>query len=71
MRRLPANTKTLIIRKLKELARDPCAMRNVRKLSNHPGYRLRVGDWRIVYRIEDNPDRIAVINIAPRGGVYK
>jgi mRNA interferase RelE/StbE len=71
MRRLPADTKALIATRLNELAQDPYAMRNVKKLTNRPGYRLRVGDWRILYSIEGDPSRIIVIDIAPRGGVYR
>ena len=33
-------------------------------------YRLRVGDWRVLYSFVDS-DTIAVEKIAPRGQVYK
>lgn len=33
-------------------------------------YRLRVGDWRILFSYSDN-DTIIIEKIAPRGGVYK
>ena len=46
--------------KLSLLAIDPLAPnRNVKKLSNHPGYRLRFGDWRIVYTIRESALLIA------------
>lgn len=35
------------------------------------GYRLRVGDWRVIYHIDDKVLKILVIKIASRGGVYK
>lgn len=34
-------------------------------------YRIRVGDWRIVYAIEDDVLLVLVITIKPRGEVYK
>lgn len=34
-------------------------------------YRLRVGDWRIIYTIEDDQLIVLVIRIAPRGDAYK
>jgi mRNA interferase RelE/StbE len=34
-------------------------------------WRVRVGDWRIVYRIEDGRLVVMVITVAPRGGVYR
>jgi mRNA interferase RelE/StbE len=71
LRAMPAPTARLIRTKLDELARDPRAMRNVKKLTDHPGYRLRVGDWRVVYLLREHELIIVVVKIAPRGGVYK
>lgn len=34
-------------------------------------YRLRVGDYRIVFAVLRESQTIAVVNIAPRGDVYK
>ncbi|MCX7288549.1 MAG: type II toxin-antitoxin system RelE/ParE family toxin [Rhodobacterales bacterium] len=33
-------------------------------------WRIRVGDWRIVYRIEDGRLVVVVVRVAPRSGVY-
>jgi mRNA-degrading endonuclease RelE of RelBE toxin-antitoxin system len=63
-------TKALIASKLKELAQDPYAIRNVKKLANRLGYRLGIGDWRVLYSSEVDASRIVGIDIAPRGGVY-
>jgi mRNA interferase RelE/StbE len=58
--------------KIESLAEDPTAPNNnVRKLTNHPGYRLRVGDWRVVYTILEQALLIAIVRIAPRGDVYQ
>ncbi len=35
------------------------------------GYRLRVGDWRVVYTLEEARLIIAVVDIGSRGGIYK
>jgi mRNA interferase RelE/StbE len=42
---------------------------NIKKLQGKDGYRVRVGDYRILFDIEN--DRIDVFKIAPRGDVYK
>lgn len=43
----------LIREKLQQLASDPYAPNsNIKKLQNRPGYRLRVGDWRIIYEVQ-------------------
>jgi mRNA interferase RelE/StbE len=34
-------------------------------------YRIRVGDWRIVYTIEDDQLIVLVVEISPRGAVYR
>ena len=68
---MPRNNAVLIANKIKELASGPKKMRNIKKLTNHPGYRLRVGDWRVVYTINENELLIHVINIKTRGEVYK
>jgi len=58
--------------KIEALAADPMAPNNnVKKLTNHTGYRLRVGDWRVVYTIHEQALLIAVVRIAPRGDVYQ
>ncbi len=68
---MPRTSALLIVEKFNALAIDPWAPNNnVKKLSNHPGYRLRVGDWRVVYLIREQTLLIAVVRIAPRGGAY-
>lgn len=71
LRRLPRNLAQEIAKKIKELAKNPSEMRNVKQLTNHPGYRLRVGDWRVIYTIHDDELLIHVVNIKTRGEAYK
>jgi mRNA interferase RelE/StbE len=71
LRRMARNNALIIANKIKELASNPNTMRNVKKLTDHPGYRLRVGDWRIVYTVNNNELMIHVISIKTRGEVYK
>lgn len=69
---MPRNAARLLMEKIETLAADPMAPNNnVKKLTNHPGYRLRVGDWRVVYTIHEQALLIAVVRIAPRGDVYQ
>jgi len=72
LRRMPRNTAELIRAKIDGLARDPHAPNNnVRKLTGRPGWRLRVGDWRVIYDLDDALRVLAVERIAPRGGAYE
>lgn len=69
---MPRNAARLVMEKIEALAADPMAPNNnVKKLTNHPGYRLRVGDWRVVYMIHEQALLIAIVRIAPRGKVYQ
>jgi mRNA interferase RelE/StbE len=43
----------------------------VNKLTEHPGFRLRVRDWRVLYLVDRDRIVIQVIRIAPRGGAYQ
>jgi mRNA interferase RelE/StbE len=69
--RMPREQALRIRRKLDELARHPYDAPKVKKLTEHPGFRLRVGEWRVVYLLIEERLVIHVIRIAPRGEVYK
>ena len=72
LRRMPQNMARLIRSKIDRLAQDPYAPNNnVKKLVGRPGYRLRVGDWRVIYDLDHGLRILAVERIAPRGGAYE
>jgi len=67
---LPRNLRDAMIEKIQALALDPASQaNNIKKLKGEGGCRLRVGDWRVFYRIGD--DTITVLDIQPRGSAYK
>lgn len=42
------------------------------KLENGQGeYRIRVGEYRVIYEIQDEMIKIQVLNLGPRGDIYK
>ena len=45
--------------------------KDIKKLTGQTGYRMRIGDWRIIYDIHHDRLVIEVIKIGPRGEVYK
>lgn len=70
--KMPRNTAQLIREKLNQAAADPFAsIPNAKKLQGRAGYRLRVGDWRVIYEINKEEITVVVLKIAPRGEVYK
>jgi mRNA interferase RelE/StbE len=56
-----------------QLQRDPYQHPNSRRLKGLlAGYwRYRVGDWRVVYRVDEDKQAVTVILIAHRSEVYR
>jgi mRNA interferase RelE/StbE len=71
LRRMPANVVRIVRGKIERLAADPFAPNNnVKALKGRPGYRLRVGDWRVIYALRRDVLVVLVLAVAPRGRVY-
>ncbi|MCP4674335.1 MAG: type II toxin-antitoxin system RelE/ParE family toxin [Deltaproteobacteria bacterium] len=71
--KLASNVRTRILAKLEHLAKDPFAQSlDVKRLTGTAtGYRLRSGDWRVIYDLDEGELRVLVIKIGARGDVYK
>jgi mRNA interferase RelE/StbE len=70
--KMPRHVANLIREKLAHIANDPVAsIPNAKKLQDRSGYRLRVGDWRVIYEINRDEFGIIVLKIAPSGEVYR
>ena len=68
---LPRKMQRRVISAIKALADNP-RPENVRKLKGSEDYyRLRVGDYRILYQIADQILTIFVIRVGHRGDVYR
>jgi len=56
---------------IRSLAENPRPV-GYKKMAGYENlYRIRVGDWRIIYAIEDDELIVLVLEIAPRGGIYR
>lgn len=72
LQRMPRITAQLIRKKLEDIAANPFADHpDAKKLQGREGYRLRVGDWRVIYKIQNQQLMIIVLKVASRGDVYK
>jgi mRNA interferase RelE/StbE len=70
--RLPLKTKTTIVKKLHELAENPDnPALNVEILKGREGFRLRVGQYRVIYTRQDDQLIIEVVKVRSRGDIYK
>ena len=56
------------IQTLAEVPRPPGCLKLVGYTDE---WRIRVGDWRIVYRIDDGVLVVLVVTVTPRGGAYR
>jgi mRNA interferase RelE/StbE len=70
--RLPFKIKSRIVDKLHEIQNNPDAPAlDVDKLKGESSYRLRVGQYRIIYSRYEDQLIIEVVKIRPRGDIYK
>jgi len=70
LKKLPKKDGEKIIDTIEALSKDP-RPRGIEKLKGLPGYRVRAGNYRIVYTIDDGKLIICVIDVDHRKDVYK
>ncbi len=71
LRRLPRDLLRRIDAVLRNLATEPRPPGCIKLTGHETLYRLRVGDWRIIYAIDDDALIVLVIEISPRGDAYR
>ena len=69
--KMSRDVRELVVSKIEGLARDPFGAANVKQLVGRPGYRLRVGDWRVIYDVESERLLVRVLKVGPRGEMYE
>ncbi len=55
---------------LRALVDDPRSLGS-RSLRDRPGYRLRVGDHRIIYEVNDDAQTVAITAVGHRRDIYR
>lgn len=70
-RRLPRDLLRRLIAAMDKLADEPRPAGSRKLVGYENLYRVRVGDWRILYQIHDDRLVVLVIEIGPRGSVYR
>ena len=68
--KLPAAVQPAIAAALRGLAADPRPP-GCKKLKGQPGWRIRVGDYRVIYDVEDSSQSVTITQIAHRRDVYR
>lgn len=67
---LPRKDRARIVRRISQLATDPRPP-GCEKLSGHDQYRVRQGDFRVVYSTDDAEPSVLVVKIGHRRDVYR
>lgn len=70
MRGIPTNDQVRILARIEALATDPRPA-GVTKLTDVEGWRVRVGDYRITYLIDDTVRVVTITRIGQRGSIYR
>jgi mRNA interferase RelE/StbE len=70
LKRMQPKSRQRIFDELDKLLFDPTQV-NFKKLKGRDGYRLRVGDYRVLIEVQRQERLFIITNIAPRGDVYK
>lgn len=70
LRKVPKNDLKKILSRIEKLGDDPRPM-YCEKLTGHELYRVRQGNYRIVYSIQDNELTVWIIKVGHRKNVYR
>ncbi|MGD9857553.1 MAG: type II toxin-antitoxin system RelE/ParE family toxin [Planctomycetaceae bacterium] len=71
LRALPQSVQLRVVRALRDLSENPRPA-GVKKLAGETDlYRIRVGDYRVVYQIQDERLLVLVVRVAHRRDVYR
>ena len=72
MQKMPRPNAQRIRRALDRLAENPYRRdADIAPLEGRPGFRLRVGGFRIIFERDDEARTIDILGIVPRGQAYK
>jgi len=67
---LQANLRERILRRLLALEENPRPS-GIKKLQGQESFRLRVGDYRVLYTIDDKSKQVFIVGVGHRREVYR
>ena len=70
IRKLQPKQQRLILKALRDLENDP-DKQNFHKLRGRPEWRLRIGNWRMLFRVDQDKLVMVALSLRARGDVYK
>ena len=68
--KLPSKMHQLMIARIESLGTNPIH-RGSKKLSGRDGWRVRIGDYRVLYTVDKKKKELIILSVAHRKDVYK
>lgn len=70
LRKIPNSMYDLILEKIKDLEGDPLPD-GTKKLNGREGWRIRTGDYRLLYTIDSKKKEITILSVGHRKEIYR
>lgn len=67
---LPLDIQDRVLKRLMSLKENPRPI-GVKRLQERNGYRIRVGNYRILYAIDDSIKTVEILSVSPRKDAYR
>ena len=71
LRALPKGAVARVMRRIEELKNNPIPRQSVKLTGAERLYRIRVGDYRIIYTVEAEAERVVIYYVRHRRQVYR
>lgn len=71
MKKLPGDVRASILRRIEKLAEDPCGPGAEKVRGVKHCFRVRQGNYRIIYGVFDESLRVLVVRVGHRSEVYR
>ena len=71
IRKLPAFDQERVLERIRQLGDSPWPTGSVKLRNSEDLYRIRLGDLRIIYQVQDNCLLVIVVNIAQMDKAYR
>jgi mRNA interferase RelE/StbE len=71
LKKIPKASRKRIVEKIDSLAESPPNPDTTKMKGNNPFHKVRVGDYRIVYEIQEDVLMILVVKIGHRKDIYR
>lgn len=70
LNKIPLKIHNRIIKQILSLKDNPRPI-GVKKLTDEEGYRIRIGNYRVLYTINDKIQSVEIYKVAPRKDAYR